>query len=215
MESVISVPARPDEPLPEWADGTDPRSAPEVVERFLSRYSDPGDVVLDPFAGFGTTLVVAESMGREAWGIEFERERVEYVKSRIDHPGRVRRADARTLTDLDLPDVDCVFTSPPYTLESATDDPFQNYDGESAYDDYLDGVGRVASELSAVLADDGTLVMQVSNLIHDGHVTTLAWDVADACGEYLHLDREVVLAWEDGPKYGYDHGYALVFSTGE
>lgn len=215
MRTVVSVPARPAEPLPAWADGTDPRSAPEVVEYFLDHYSDPGDVVLDPFAGFGTTLVVAEAMERAAWGVEFEAERVEFVQERVGHPERVRQGDARSLGELGLPGADCVITSPPYTTQGATDDPFRNYDGESAYDAYLDGIGRVGRELAATLAPDGTVVLQVSNLVHDGHVTTLAWDVADVLRDPLHFEREVVLEWENGPKYGYDHGYGLVFSNAE
>ena len=42
----------------------------ELVGFFVERLTDPGDAVLDPFAGFGTTLVVAESLGREAFGVE-------------------------------------------------------------------------------------------------------------------------------------------------
>ncbi|WP_290818496.1 DNA methyltransferase [Halovivax sp.] len=213
METVFSAPARPDEPLPEWTDGTDPRSSPEVVRHFLERHSGPGDVVLDPFAGFGTTLVVAESMDREAWGVEYDGERAEYVRERVDHPERVRQGDARSLGGLDLPTADCAFTSPPYTVEGATDDPFQNYGGESAYEHYLANVDWVAAGLADLLAADGTLVMQVSNLVHDGRTTTLAWDVADVVRDHLRFEREVVIRWEDGPKYGYDHAYGLVFSN--
>ena len=213
MQTVIEAPARPAEPLPTWAAGTDPRSSPEVVEQFLEAYSDPGDVVFDPFAGFGTTLAVAESMGREAWGVEYESERAAYVRSRIGHPERLREGDARALDELDLPTADCVFTSPPYTIESATDEPFRNDEGEGAYDHYLETVDRIAIDLVDLLSPDGTLVLQVSNLVHDGHVTTLAWDVADVVREHLHFEREVVIRWTDGPKYGYDHAYGLVFST--
>jgi 16S rRNA G966 N2-methylase RsmD len=34
----------------------------------IERFTEPGDLVADPFAGSGTTLVAAESMGRHAWG---------------------------------------------------------------------------------------------------------------------------------------------------
>lgn len=42
----------------------------ELVRRIVGVSSNPGDVVLDPFAGSGTTLAVAKSMGRSSIGIE-------------------------------------------------------------------------------------------------------------------------------------------------
>jgi DNA modification methylase len=41
-----------------------------VPQHVIERYSRPGDWVLDPFCGFGTTLVVAERLGREPLGFE-------------------------------------------------------------------------------------------------------------------------------------------------
>jgi DNA modification methylase len=54
-----------------------------LATEFIEELSEPGDLVLDPFAGFGTTLVVAERLGRRALGIELLPERVELVRRRI------------------------------------------------------------------------------------------------------------------------------------
>jgi DNA modification methylase len=43
---------------------------PGLVERILTLSTDPGDVVLDPFAGSGVTVAKAELMGRNGIGIE-------------------------------------------------------------------------------------------------------------------------------------------------
>jgi hypothetical protein len=40
---------------------------PQVVENLLWFYTDPGDVVMDLFAGSGTTIDVAKRMGRRVW----------------------------------------------------------------------------------------------------------------------------------------------------
>jgi DNA-binding transcriptional regulator YdaS (Cro superfamily) len=40
---------------------------PQVVENLLWLYTQPGDIVVDPFAGGGTTIDVAKAMGRRVW----------------------------------------------------------------------------------------------------------------------------------------------------
>jgi DNA modification methylase len=37
---------------------------------FVKAYSDPGDVILDPFMGSGTTLIAAQNEGRKGYGLE-------------------------------------------------------------------------------------------------------------------------------------------------
>jgi hypothetical protein len=43
-----------------------------LVSVALERYMSPGDTVLDPVAGSGTTLVEATLLGRRAWGTEMD-----------------------------------------------------------------------------------------------------------------------------------------------
>ncbi len=46
----------------------------ELVRKFVLASSNKGDVVLDPFSGSGTTLVVAEQLGRKWLGCDLEEE---------------------------------------------------------------------------------------------------------------------------------------------
>ncbi len=43
-----------------------------LEKKLISRLSKPGDIVLDPFCGSGTTIVAAKSLGRKYIGIEIE-----------------------------------------------------------------------------------------------------------------------------------------------
>jgi len=59
---------------------------PALVEPCVALGSEPGDLVLDPFLGSGTTAEVALRMGRRFLGIELNPEYVEIVRRRLDRP---------------------------------------------------------------------------------------------------------------------------------
>lgn len=56
----------------------------ELVQRIIGVSSNPGDIVLDPFAGSGTSLVVAKAMGRGAIGIELNPDYAEIASLRYE-----------------------------------------------------------------------------------------------------------------------------------
>ncbi len=47
-------------------------SPPDVVRQWIELYTEPGDLVVDPFAGYGTTVAEAERLGRRAMGYEID-----------------------------------------------------------------------------------------------------------------------------------------------
>jgi site-specific DNA-methyltransferase (adenine-specific) len=46
----------------------------KLLKRLIDIFTDPGDVVIDPVAGSGTTLRAAAEMRRNAYGFEIDRE---------------------------------------------------------------------------------------------------------------------------------------------
>jgi len=61
-----------------------PCQMPEsVLERIISVSSNPGDIVLDPFAGSGTTLAVAKRLRRRFLGVELSAEYTEAIRDRL------------------------------------------------------------------------------------------------------------------------------------
>ena len=57
-------------------------SQKELVERAIRNSSRPGNVVLDPFGGSGTTLIAAEKSGRVARLIELDPKYVDVIVRR-------------------------------------------------------------------------------------------------------------------------------------
>ena len=55
----------------------------ELIERLVLALTDPGDLVLDPFMGVGTTAIAALIHGRKAIGAEIMPEYIEIAKERI------------------------------------------------------------------------------------------------------------------------------------
>lgn len=54
-----------------------------ILRRLIETFTDPGDVVIDPCAGSGVTLLAAAQLGRKAYGFEIKKEYVEKFKSKI------------------------------------------------------------------------------------------------------------------------------------
>ncbi len=68
---------------------------PEVyLERVIRACSNPGDLVLDPFLGSGTTGTVARALGRRSIGIEVSVANAESAWERIEKVGMIRTGDA-------------------------------------------------------------------------------------------------------------------------
>lgn len=61
----------------------------ELVAFFLACYTDPGDLVLDPFCGSGTTMKVAQAMERRGVSYEVNPAFAELIQARIDEPWSV------------------------------------------------------------------------------------------------------------------------------
>lgn len=59
-----------------------------LLQRIIELTTDPGDVVLDPFCGSGTTLIAAQLLGRKAIGIDISEEAIEITNQRIENPIR-------------------------------------------------------------------------------------------------------------------------------
>ena len=99
---------------------------PAIAAQAIDAYTRPGDLVLDPMCGIGTTLVEATHQGRDAIGVEYEPPWAQLARRNLHHArtngatgaGTVVCGDARHLAGLLDPDlhgrVALVLTSPPY-----------------------------------------------------------------------------------------------------
>lgn len=61
----------------------------ELIRKFVLASSQAGDVVLDPFSGSGTTLVVAEQLGRKWLGCDLNSQYNDWAIKRIENVKRM------------------------------------------------------------------------------------------------------------------------------
>lgn len=62
-----------------------------VIERIIRASSEPGDIILDPFMGSGTTALVASMLGRRVVGFELSSRYLEVAVSRLEGDIEERR----------------------------------------------------------------------------------------------------------------------------
>ncbi|MFV2216617.1 TRM11 family SAM-dependent methyltransferase [Actinomadura sp. LOL_016] len=98
---------------------------PAIASQIISAFTEPGDLVIDPMCGIGTTLVEAIHLGRDAAGVEYEPEFVHLCVGNLRHAHaqgatgtpQLVCGDARNIATVCAPlrgKAALALTSPPY-----------------------------------------------------------------------------------------------------
>lgn len=90
-----------------------------LARRVIDLFTHAGELVLDPFAGSGTTLVAAQDANRNAVGFDLQESYIRLSAERLGLPGETAQIavqdDARAIPRYLMPDtVALMVTSPPY-----------------------------------------------------------------------------------------------------
>lgn len=208
----------------------------ELVENHLRFFTKEGESVLDPFLGSGTTMEVAEAMGRRSAGIELNPHFAEFAATRTSHPIFTGNA-LEIIQDTErLPteSFHYIFTSPPYwnTLHKSrggnkdTRHKKRQGRGESlVYSDNPDDIGNI-EELEAylqqlvslftdthrILKPKRYLTIIIQNLNYKGALVPIAWQLGLLLVEtgLWNIKGERIWCKEQGKLgiYGYPTTYA-------
>jgi site-specific DNA-methyltransferase (adenine-specific) len=80
-----------------------PTQKPEaLLERLVTSCTEPGDLVIDPYLGSGTTAAVCARLGRHSLGIDLNRRAVAIARRRLEALGVTPREERL----LELPDLE-------------------------------------------------------------------------------------------------------------
>jgi DNA modification methylase len=188
---------------------TDIRYTEEFVKMFILKFTKRGARILDPFAGFGTTLFVGQRLGRTVLGIEYDESQYEYINDRIKEPCKIIHGNSLKLGSYKLPKFDFSITSPPYMRYFDKEDPFTNYTKIGSYSKYLKDIGRIYRQIKKVMKKNATIIIEVSNTIGEGRpMTPLAWDIGREISKIFFFEQEIIYCSMEG-----DHSHVLVFKN--
>jgi hypothetical protein len=221
MQTYIVLPYEKRRQIPDEFHDDDNRTPESLVEFFISQFTRPGDIVFDPFVGLGTTLFVAEDMGRVPFGIEADEQRYEYVRSQLTMKDNIILGDSRNLDKFNLPRIDFVFTSPIFMRCDETENPLSGFKEPGTYQDYLDQLQDIFRKLRESLKLGTKVIVEAFNLgaTSKRPMTLLAWDIARALSGALKFEKEIIACWEGTGRadtqhiYGYNHSYCLMFDS--
>jgi hypothetical protein len=179
-----------------------------VAEHVIERYSAPGDWVVDPFCGFGTTLAVAERLGRHAVGCEADQRRAAFSAARLGNPDRVVHGRCEGLAPAQWPPFALLLTSPPYGSFRSDD-----YDDDPAT--YLADARRLFSGFACLLSPGATVAVEVSQLRRGNRTHPLVWQLGTVLNEIFTLREDLVRinTGDTEAGAGYDHAHVLVFDV--
>lgn len=211
MQPFITLPYRLERDPPVFE--TNAIKYPEsLVRHFLRHYTKRGARVFDPFAGLGTTLFVAEEMGRTPYGMEYDPKRYEWVAGQLEHWGNLVHGDSARVGAQGFPKMDFCMSSPPFMPMNQQWNPLYAGDPSRAgYTKYLSRMKTIYSRVADIMKRNAVIVIQCDNI--PGRVyTPLVRDLNLCLSKIFKLENEVIIAW-DGGKKDYRHTHCLIFKN--
>jgi DNA modification methylase len=124
-----------------------------IIYNMVRRYTEPGDLVVDPMAGSGTTLDVCKEEGRRCKAYDISPTRPD-----------IKQNDARKIPDLDDNTVDMIFIDSPY--------------GDNIrYNEHPDDIGKISSEEERFYEELELVMQECHRMLKPGKV--LGWLIGD------------------------------------
>lgn len=211
MKNFITLPFKLERAAPPF-EGNDIKTPESLPRYFMNALSKPGAKIFDPFVGLGTTMFVAEELGRVPYGIEADPLRQQWVAGQLENWMHVRCADSAKADTLGFPKMDMLMTAPPFMAINHKWNPLYAGDPvKNGYDVYLKRMQHIFKRLSPLLKKGAPVVVQVDNI--PGRVfTPLVRDLSSAISKVMTLENEVVVAYQ-GSRADYRHTHCLIFKN--
>ena len=199
-----------------------PASFPvSLVTRIIDCYSsDPQGLVLDPFAGSGSTLIAALRRGMKTAGVDLNPEYKKVFEERLlplEHSSerwQYEVCDSRKIDGFLTPEsVEICITSPPYwdilnRRRSADGKKAKNYSKSTDdigniedYKDFITSLGDIMLKTSSLLKVGKYCIVNVMDIRKGGKFYPLHIDTISVIENHTDLVLEDIIIWDRQPDY--------------
>ena len=191
-----------------------------LATRLIECYaSDPCGVVLDPFAGSGTTLIAALRGGMKAAGFDVNPDYRVLFEQRIslfeaNGQWTYEVCDARRMNEFLLPDsVEICVTSPPYwnilncrrSADGKAKSPYstnaEDIGNLEDYNTFLDALKDVTFGISTVLRPGGYFILNVMDIRKGPNFYPLHQDASAVVAQSEKLVLNDIIIWDRQSEY--------------
>ena len=173
--------------------------SPYIPRNLLLRYSKEGNLVLDQFAGGGTTLVEAKLLNRNILGVDINPSALERCreKTAFEYPNAgqvyIKNGDARNLDFIPDKNIDFVCTHPPYADIIHYSEDIENDLSNLKVKDFLAEMQAVASEAYRVLKKDCFCAILMGDTRTKGHVVPMSFEVMKIFESVGFKAKEIII----------------------
>lgn len=206
----------------------------ELCRRLIEIYTKKGDVILDPFMGSGSAIIVAKDMERKGIGFDINPDYVNLAKKRISQQKLVQPSveepDIYCEDAIDLPkyvkssSVDLVITSPPYwnihtrkrTADYKESRPYSALERDlgntSDYNEFMKELKTIFEKVHFVLKNGKKCVVIVMDIRQGSEFFPFHMSVCNMMKE-IGFTIEDIIIWDRRKEYSNLRplGYPYVF----
>ncbi len=158
--------------------------SPYIPRNIILRYSKEGDLVLDQFAGGGTTLVEAKLLNRNIVGVDVNDIALTRCREKIsfEHEGAtgkvfLKKGDARNLSFIQDEHVDLICTHPPYADIIHYSDDIEGDLSRLKIPAFLEEMKKVSRECFRVLKKNKFCAILMGDTRKKGCMIPLSFEV--------------------------------------
>lgn len=205
------------------------------IVRLIEFFTKPGENVLDPFLGSGSTLVACAQTGRMGTGIELVEHWAEIARQRIyneesDTEHQVIVGDSRKrMLEMEDESFDFIVTSPPYWmilrkdwdhkvkaerkskgLSTRYSDEENDLGNSESYEEFLSELGKVFTQCGRVLKKKHYMCVVVSDFRHKSKFFAYHADISRLM-ETIGLSLEGITILVQDSKNLYPYGIPFAF----
>lgn len=161
---------------------------PQIPSDLIRRFTQPGDVVLEPFTGSGTTLYECERLGRRYIGFDINKAILDSVKSKMHKrapdfslhlvDSTSERAEKEIVADLERYDkkaADLLLVHPPYFDIIKFTDKACDLSNAKSIDDFLVAYVNMLGRFLKFVRRNGHLAVVAGDLYRNSEVVPLGF----------------------------------------